>query len=559
VRLLVFHGYLLRGTGSNIYNVNLVHALVRLGHDVHLLCQEPNPAEFGFVDSIGEWNAGQLEVRAVARPAYYGRCTVYRPDIGGLLPVYVYDRYEGFEVKTFAELSDTELDDYLRRNVAAVRDVASFAEPEAALANHLVMGPVILSRALDQVPYAVKIHGSALEYVVKPHYQRFAPYAREGLVRAQTVLVGSRHTAESLWAAMPLEDLPERTRLGPPGVDTKTFAPRPAAELPRELDGLVRWLEAADRNGFDARAAEAIDVLCDPRRERPPSGDELAVVRAGYDPSGIDVEAPRSIASLDPLREPVVFYVGKLILAKGVDLLLAAWPLVLARRPRARLVLVGYGTYREGVEILIRGLERADERLLSHVFRQGSALEGGTEGQLTYLRTFFESLNGRHERYFAAARKLRKSLVFTGRLDHGELARLLPAAEALVMPSMLPEAFGMVAAEAAACGAFPICAGHGGLAEVASLLQEGLPDQAAPLLTFERGLRVVDEIAYSLNAWFDLDDEVRAATRARLVETVRRRLSWEKVAQGVIAGALGKLDQIERVPASIPFAPSTGT
>src|SRR5204862_4502870 len=119
------------------------------------------------------------------------------------------------------------------------------------------------------------------------------------------------------------------------------------------------------------------------------------------------------------------------------------------------------------------GLERADERLLSHIFRQGPELEGGRESQLTYLRTFLESLKGRHERYFAAARKLRKSLVFTGRLEHGELARLLPAAEALVVPSVLPEAFGMVAAEAAACGAFPIVAGHGGLAEVASLLREG--------------------------------------------------------------------------------------
>ena len=49
--------------------------------------------------------------------------TVHVPDIGGLLPVYVADRYEGFEVKTFPELSDEELDRYLDANVAAVRGV----------------------------------------------------------------------------------------------------------------------------------------------------------------------------------------------------------------------------------------------------------------------------------------------------------------------------------------------------------------------------------------------------------------------------------------------------
>ena len=76
-----------------------------------------------------------------------------------------------------------------------MREVVSRARPDVALANHLVMGPAILARALGDVPYAVKIHGSALEYVVKPH-PRFRPYAVEGLERARGVLVGSRHTAE---------------------------------------------------------------------------------------------------------------------------------------------------------------------------------------------------------------------------------------------------------------------------------------------------------------------------------------------------------------------------
>ena len=36
----IFHGYLLRGTGSNIYNANLARALAALGHEVHLFCQD---------------------------------------------------------------------------------------------------------------------------------------------------------------------------------------------------------------------------------------------------------------------------------------------------------------------------------------------------------------------------------------------------------------------------------------------------------------------------------------------------------------------------------------
>ncbi len=122
MRVLLFHGYMLRGTGSNIYNVNLARALARLGHEVHLLCQDR-----------------EVEIEGVE---------IHNPDIHGLLPVYVKDPYEGFEVKAFPELTEAELDRYIDANVGAVRAVAeSVGGFDAALANHLVMGPAILARA----------------------------------------------------------------------------------------------------------------------------------------------------------------------------------------------------------------------------------------------------------------------------------------------------------------------------------------------------------------------------------------------------------------------------
>src|SRR3954471_8902190 len=224
MRVLIFHGYLLAGTGSNVYNASPAEALVGAGHEVHLVCQDRDPLAFDWVDAEGDWDAGALSVRARRDPA---RAVVYRPDIAGLLPLYVDDRYEGIEARPFDELSDEEVDRYVERNVDAVREVAERVRPDVALANHLVMGPVVLARALDDVPYAVKVHGSALEYTVKP-YPRFKPYAVEGLARAGGILVGSRHTGESLWAAMDGPSVRARTRLGPPGVDVGRFTPREA-------------------------------------------------------------------------------------------------------------------------------------------------------------------------------------------------------------------------------------------------------------------------------------------------------------------------------------------
>jgi glycosyltransferase involved in cell wall biosynthesis len=477
MRILIFHGYLLRGTGSNIYNTNLAVALARLGHEVHLLCQDR------------EWQGPE-------------GVTVVNPDIGRVLPVYVADRYEGFDAKPFPDLTEAELAHYLDANVAAVRGVP---EPDVALANHLVMGPVILARALDGAgPYAVKVHGSALEYTVKPHADRFLPYALEGIRGARGVLVGSRYTGESLWEALSDEpSLPERTRLGPPGVDVHSFRPGTA-----DLDRLAARLESGEAAtwGGEAGAAEVL-------------------------------------RSLHPSRDRIVSYVGKLIVSKGVDLLLAAWPSVVARVPEAALVIVGFGTYRDAMRRFVEALRRRDLDELREIAARGRELEGGPPGELRYLRAFLDRVD---EDWLRAASAAAERIHFTGRLEYEDLPDLIPACEAQVMPSTFPEAFGMVAAEAAACGALPLSAGHSGMAEVTATLAPALPEHLRPLLSFTVGDDSVDQIADKLVTWLTLDPGERARARSALAAEAARRYSWESVAEGVIAAAQGRLDDLPR-------------
>jgi len=443
MRILIFHGYMLRGTGSNIYTANLARALAQLGHEVHLLCQQRGAA----LDGV----------------------QIHNPDIHGLLPVYVKDPYEGFEVKAFPELTDAELDRYLDANVSAVRDASRAAGGiDCALAGHLIMGPAILARA-DVAPFAAKVHGSALEYTVKPH-PRFLPYAEEGTRAARCVLVGSRHTAESLWAALPeVPGLREKTRLGPPGVDTDGFRPAEGA------------------------------------------------------------------------RPPVVAFVGKLIVSKGVDLLIAAWPLVRAEHPEARLQIAGYGEYEQGLRRLLAALDRGDLGDAGEVARLGRALEGGSAGPLPILSAL---LADPPPGYADAAKGLASSVELIGRLEHNEVARLLPRSEALVMPSTFPESFGMVAAEAAACGTLPVSAGHSGMREVSRQLAAALPSEIGGLTSFAVREGAIEAIAERLNAWLALSEPRRAAAREALVATSRRLWSWEGVALGAIAACQGQLDRL---------------
>jgi glycosyltransferase involved in cell wall biosynthesis len=513
VKVLIFHGYMLRGTGSNVYNASLAEALARLGHDVHLLCQDRGAAELPWVDRVGAWEDGRLRVEPAGEPTGSGRAgsvTAYVPDIGGLLPVYVYDHYEGFEVRTFGELTDDELGAYLAANVAAVREVAATAGGvDAALANHLVMGPAVLARA--GIPFAAKVHGSALEFTVRPD-PRFLPYAREGMEAAAGVLVGSRHTAESLWETLDDPDLPPKTRLGPPGVDTELFAPRPE----REAVAGVRELAAAI--AAEGRAAEW-----------------------GEDP----VEAAAALEEWVAPGGPRVLFVGKLIATKGLDLLLAAWPLVARANPGARLLVVAFGEGEAAFERLRAALDRGDLGAARDVAARGIV---STEARPVPLRMLDSFLSAPPAGYAAAARDAAGSVSFAGRLEHDEVGRVLPAADALVFPSTFPEAFGMVAAEAASCAVLPIGADHSGIREVARELAAVLPARSRGLLSFPLGNGAVGAIADRIDRWLALDPAVRRRAAGVLPGRVRELWSWDSVARGVLAASAGRLDELPVVP-----------
>ena len=152
MRIIMTHGYMLSGTGSNIYVQSLCRALVGEGHDVHLLCQERTRSPTTSSARARRWtHRGRGSGRA--GDAYSGHCTLYRPEIGDLLPVYVYDDYPGWRVKTFLDLTEEELDDYLGRNVEALKTVLGVSGAEAVITNHSVPGPLIARRAWKEMNF----------------------------------------------------------------------------------------------------------------------------------------------------------------------------------------------------------------------------------------------------------------------------------------------------------------------------------------------------------------------------------------------------------------------
>ena len=90
------------------------------------------------------------------------------------------------------------------------------------------------------------------------------------------------------------------------------------------------------------------------------------------------------------------------------------------------------------------------------------------------------------------------------------------------MPSTFPEAFGMVAVEAAACGTLPVSAGHSGMLEVSrQLAAAACPTASRELTSFPVEPGAVEAIADRLDRWLALPEAEREGAREALVDDRR--------------------------------------
>jgi glycosyltransferase involved in cell wall biosynthesis len=412
MRILLWHGFLLGGSGSNVYARSLGRAWSRAGHDVTLFSQEPRPEEF----DIGE---------AIA----------IRPDIDGQLPVFVLDHYEGLHARLLPDFTAAERDHYVECNAAVLRE---HLPADLVFVNHVLMGAPV--GAATGARYAVAAHGSELLYALRGRPE-LARLGHDALVGGAATYVGSAYIGGLLTQICgPVE----RMHQVPPGVDTDQWRPRPRVEA------------------LAALAAES-------RHDPPNAGN----VREGLPDDGYAERLATFLAD----DEPTVVYFGRLSRNKGVHLLMEA-----LHGLDARAVIVGSGEHRAELEA------SAPPRTL-----------------------------------------------FTGPLEHRHLVHLLPLADVSVVPSVFPEAFGMVAAEAAAAGTPPLVARHSGLAEVAARLAEAYPPELAHLTSFEPG--DPRDLHAKLGALLLLPPDERRGLGRAARQVAIEHWSWPQVAARLLDAA----------------------
>jgi len=536
MKIALYHGYELTGSGSNEYTRYLAVALNGLGHEVVILCSEPVPEEHAFVDRCYSFETPQRAVlrfdRSTDKP---GSVTLYQLPQASTLPVYITDKQRAGVVKQFIDLTDQELAHYHRTTAEGVRTALKAERPDVVHANHLVWQPVVAAEVCGslEIPFYIVAHGSSLEYAVRRD-ARYRRAAEEALLRSDGLVWIAPNVQQRVVELYDQhrEVIRQRSFFAGTGVDTSLFRLAERSERPRSLGRLIA---AGPFRGKSRKQKTALTDRLD--------GGDLESIRdywSAYDHRVPDEDLAAQLNSIAP-DDDLLLYVGALTWGKGVQALLAAMPEILSNRPTARLLIVGSGTFREALEALAHSIETANESLFDEVLARGRALDrDATPEPLIDVRDY-STVARRRQILFEHGPRLAGRVHFLGRLDHSQLRWVFPCCQLAVFPSIVHEASPLVLAESMANGVLPAAAYHSGLRDGLDALADDLP-----LDVFNR-LRIDDDLSTRVASLADnvswlLAKGVSNALSRDLRRIAEERHDWQSTATAIASAAQAIVD-----------------
>lgn len=538
--ICILHGYLLEGSGSNLWTRSVVEALCRQGETVHLMAQENHPDRYPFIAEARHYHTdGSVETfYRNAEHRHPGSCILHTPVLGDTLPVFVWDEYEEFSrVVPMVDLPDDEIETYLEKNVRALTRIVRESGITAIHTNHAVLMSVVGQRvgAASGIPFSIMPHGSALEYAVKRD-PRFMRLARSAFADAKRVFVIGDEMRNRVHAAFSgLPGLDARMVELHLGVDTSQFEPVPRPQRHRKAAQFVRSLEGLERGRSAGQTEEMLAHLKGDLTL--PALEEVLAIGRGFTSKVPDEDLEAKLGTINWDDEPILLYVGRLISAKGIQDVIAALPLLLERTPALRFLVVGHGPLREPLEAMLWALEHGERALFGRIVAEGRLLEEDPEGEggghaLAKVAQFLDLLSRAElDAYFEAGRRhvRRDRVIFTGYLTHNELRHLFPCCDAAIFPSLVREAGPLVFLEALASGVFPLGTYFGGMKASIDSVAEVLPPEVAGVMKLDPEKTVADIVRHVPPAL-----EMGERYKEVLFRVARDRYEWSSVGRTIL-------------------------
>ncbi len=532
--IAILHGYLLEGSGSNLWTRSIIQSLCSNGETVHLMCQENHPELYDFIcEGILYHSNGKKETILKRKPVYPGKCILHKPKLGDTLPVYVIDKYEEFsDPQPMINLDDTEIEKYLQTNIEVLTRVVDENQVKVIHANHAVLMSVVAQQVARKrkIPFAIMPHGSAIEYAVKKD-ERFFKYAEHAFDQAQRIyVIGKeiRNRIKDLFPAIPaIESKMLELNLG---VNTSLFNPVKVNSRKDKINELYELLKDVQRGKTDLQLQSMQDEL-----KAGISKQKLLKIinaSASYNAKLTDDNVEEKLRMIDWDHEKIFLFVGRLIASKGLHSIITALPEMLAAEPDTRLIVVGHGPQREPLEVMIWALQNGYADLISNIVKWGEELEGNGEKSLEETQLYFDHLKKTNEleNYFKKAQKHidKDRVIFTGYLTHRELCCLFPACDVAIFPSVVAEAGPLVFLEAMASGCFPVGTYFAGMAASIDSVSQAVPPDVTDLMKLSpRADQTVLDIISNVKKALYVDGKYKEKLRAVAIE----KYDWKNISE----------------------------
>lgn len=465
LRICLFHGYELSGSGSNEYTRYLARELARQGHEIHVACREPEPTKLSDIDTAIIWTPEGTQNIIFSDKTGPGTITVHSLPHYDVRPVYVTDKPREGIVKTFTSLTDKELTAFQTFTTKILTQVLTAYPVDIVHANHMILQPSI---ALDvcpklDIPFIIFPHGSDIEYTIRQD-PRFYQLAGSALLASDGLITGSKEMLERIIALYPeqKETIIDKWHLVGVGVDTSLFT----SVIEEERTATINQLILTHPHG-GKKPEQRTDLFIQLDK-----GNISAIkdYRVSYNQKYPDDDTTTKLKEIPWQSGKTMLFVGALTVGKGVQSLICSLPAILTKIPDTHLIIVGSGTYREPLEALVHAISTSNEKLLNELVEHGMDFDTThLTGPWTDIAYYLTKLDNR-KTLMNIGKDFKNHVHFLGRFEHSQLKLLLPCADLTVFPSIIPEAYPLVLMESLSSGVLPAASDLTGLGEGLDLL-----------------------------------------------------------------------------------------
>lgn len=524
--LYEFYGYFLHGTGSAIYARDLTKALNQAGLNVVLFSQESNPEEFDFITEAYQVRSGVLRKLFTRDTSLRGMTIHVRPDLKGILPVYVYDSYPGYrKVIELKHIDLKTLESFGARIREAVElfEASTGIEPSGYLTHHLSPLPALIEpiRKEGKEHYAV-YHGSDLNFAIRRN-RILEKQFMNVLPDISGIITLTEHGKSEVETFIGASNGP-KIEVVPPGIDTEKFNPIEKEDALKQF--IKKFKTVSQDEALSNARLKIIEAIYDSDRD-----GALSLLFQELE----KIEAARMADPLLPdilqrhADTPLIIFAGKYLWTKGAAALLLAMPFVWHRFPKARLLLVGFGASRGILEKTRSSLSAREYRVAAHLIAEHKSIDPGSGEDVMFDApvSFAAGLARGNVYPDFPVDNFMQNIFFAGYLDHERLAPLLSLGDVFVAPSLFRESFGLVLLEAASAGVLPVASCHSGFRDILLKLKNRLGSKYE-FICVDLNENFVQNLGEALTEALSMKVD-----RDLLYEFVRDNFSWEKTARKV--------------------------